>query len=46
VGEAAELGWGAAQRLLQWRMRNDDRTLSGTMLTPSAGVVSARDAWR
>ena len=45
-GGASDLGWAAAQRLLQWRMRNDDRTLSGTMLTPSAGAVSARDAWR
>jgi arylsulfatase A-like enzyme len=45
-GGAGELGWAAAQRLLQWRMRNDERTLSGTMLTPSAGVMSARDDWR
>jgi arylsulfatase A-like enzyme len=44
-GGASDLGWAAAQRLLQWRMRNDDRTLSGTMLT-SAGAVSARDTWR
>jgi arylsulfatase A-like enzyme len=45
-GGASELGWQAAQRLVQWRMRNDDRTLSGTMLTASDGVVAARDAWR
>jgi arylsulfatase A-like enzyme len=45
-GSVSDLGWAAAQRLLQWRMRSDERTLSGTMLTPSAGVVSARDPWR
>jgi hypothetical protein len=45
-GGASDLGWAATQRLLQWRMRNDDHTLSGTMLTPTAGVVSARDTWR
>ena len=36
----------AAQRLLQWRMRNDDRQLSGTVLTPDRGPVSSRDEWR
>jgi len=46
TGDASELGWSAAQRLAQWRMRNDDRTLTGTMLTPSDGVVVAEDAWR
>ncbi len=45
-GGASELGWQAAQRLVQWRMRNDDRTLSGTMLTANEGMVTARDEWR
>jgi arylsulfatase A-like enzyme len=45
AGGADALGWSATQRLLRWRMRNDDRTLSGTMLTPD-GVVVARDPWR
>jgi arylsulfatase A-like enzyme len=43
---AAERGWRAAQRLMQWRMRNDDRTLAGTLLTATDGVVAARDEWR
>jgi arylsulfatase A-like enzyme len=45
-GRASELGWLASQRLNQWRMRNDERTLSGTMLTGSRGPVSFRDEWR
>ena len=45
-GGASELGWLASQRLLQWRMRNDERTLSGTMLTGDRGLVSFRDEWR
>jgi arylsulfatase A-like enzyme len=44
-GAAPELGWQAAQRLLQWRMRSDDPTLSGTVLTPE-GPVESRDLWR
>jgi hypothetical protein len=44
-GTADRRGWEAAQRLLRWRMRNDERTLSGTMLTPE-GVATARDVWR
>jgi arylsulfatase A-like enzyme len=39
------MAWEAARKLLQWRMRTDDRTLSGTMLTRAHGMVSARDAW-
>jgi arylsulfatase A-like enzyme len=42
AGEA----WGEAERLLQWRMRNDDRTLSGHFLSPEQGLVVARDSWR
>jgi arylsulfatase A-like enzyme len=45
-GEGGEIGWAAAQRLVQWRMRNEERVLSGTMLTAAHGAVSARDAWR
>jgi arylsulfatase A-like enzyme len=43
---AAERGWRAAQHLIQWRMRHDDRALTGTLLTPTDGVVVARDEWR
>jgi arylsulfatase A-like enzyme len=43
---AAERAWRAAERLLQWRMRNDERQLSGTVLTPDRGAVSSRDTWR
>jgi arylsulfatase A-like enzyme len=39
---SAELAWRGAQDLLQWRMRTDERTLSGTLLSP-AGPVSSRD---
>jgi arylsulfatase A-like enzyme len=46
AGEGTELGWEAARRLVQWRMRNDDRTLAGTVLTAADGVVAARDEWR
>jgi arylsulfatase A-like enzyme len=45
AGGAADRGWEAAQRLLRWRMRYDERTLSGTMLT-DGGVVRARDEFR
>jgi arylsulfatase A-like enzyme len=45
-GGAAEPAWRAAQRLLQWRMRNEDRQLSGTVLTADRGPVAARDRWR
>jgi arylsulfatase A-like enzyme len=44
-GTASELGWQASQRLMQWRMRSDERTLSGTMLTGD-GPVESRDHWR
>ena len=36
----------SAQRLLRWRMRNCDRTLSGQFLSPARGLVSQRDTWR
>ena len=39
------LGWEAARRLVQWRMRNEERVLSGRLLTPE-GPVEARDRWR
>lgn len=45
-GGAEDLGWAAAQRLLRWRMRNDERTLAGTMLTATDGPVAFRDEWR
>lgn len=43
---SAELGWRCAQELLQWRMRNEDRELSGHFLSPSEGLVVTRDPWR
>jgi hypothetical protein len=46
AGSHSELGWQAAQQLARWRMRNDDRTLAGTMVTASDGVVAVRDEWR
>jgi arylsulfatase A-like enzyme len=45
TGGGAELGWEGAQRLARWRMRTDDRTLTGTLLTEGAGAVVARDDW-
>jgi arylsulfatase A-like enzyme len=44
--DSAEEGWRLAQRLLRWRMRHDDRELSGHLLTPEHGMVVTRDAWR
>ena len=38
--------WACTQELLQWRMRSAERTLSGHFLSPDAGLVTARDAWR
>jgi arylsulfatase A-like enzyme len=45
-GDGGEAGWQAAQRLLQWRMRHDERQLSGTVLTADQGPVTSRDEWR
>ena len=42
----AGVAWEEAQRLLQWRMRNDERTLSGHYLSPERGLVVGRDDWR
>jgi arylsulfatase A-like enzyme len=42
----AEEGWRAAQSLLAWRLRHDERTLSGQLLTRDKGLVSADDGWR
>ncbi len=44
--EAAARAWEAAQELLRWRMRTDERTLSGSLLTADRGLVTARDRWR
>jgi arylsulfatase A-like enzyme len=38
--------WAASQELLRWRMRNAERTLSGSFLHPTRGLVEARDGWR
>jgi arylsulfatase A-like enzyme len=45
TGSPDQLGWDAAQRMAHWRMRTDDRTLSGTLLTAADGVRVARDEW-
>ena len=37
--------WEATQELLQWQMRTAERTLSGSFLHATRGVVEARDAW-
>jgi arylsulfatase A-like enzyme len=44
-GEGAAAGWEAAQRLLRWRMRYAERTLSGHALMPD-GPVASSDRWR
>jgi arylsulfatase A-like enzyme len=36
----------SAQRLLQWRMRNDERTLVNHFLDPRRGLVVSSDSWR
>ncbi len=46
TGGDRESAWLAAQQLLQWRMRTDERLLSGTVLTAERGAVSAQDSWR
>ncbi len=38
--------WEAAKELLRWRMRSEERTLSGSFLHPVRGLVEARDTWR
>ncbi len=43
---SATTGWAASERLAHWRLRNEDRTLSGTMLTSADGMVVGRDEWR
>jgi arylsulfatase A-like enzyme len=43
---AVEVAWEAAQELLQWHMRTAERTLSGSFLHPTRGLVEARDSWR
>lgn len=44
--EAAERAGAAAQRMLQWRMRNEARELSDLFLHRSHGVVATHDDWR
>ncbi len=38
--------WEAAQELLHWHMRSAERTLSGSFLHPTRGLVEGRDTWR
>jgi arylsulfatase A-like enzyme len=44
--EYRDVAWEAAQKLLRWRMRNDERTLVNQFLDPSRGHVVSVDAWR
>jgi arylsulfatase A-like enzyme len=46
ASSAHELAWESAQELLHWHMRTAERTLSGSLLDPTRGLVSARDEWR
>jgi arylsulfatase A-like enzyme len=43
--EAAEMAWRCAQELTRWHMRSAERTLSGSFLHPTRGLVEARDDW-
>jgi arylsulfatase A-like enzyme len=45
-GRWHDLAWAGAQELLQWHMRTAERNLSGSLLTPEHGMVTARDEWR
>jgi len=44
--EASAVAWEATQELLQWQMRTAERTLSGSFLHGTRGLVEARDTWR
>jgi arylsulfatase A-like enzyme len=44
--DASELAWQASQELVRWFMRTAERTLSGSFLHASRGLVEARDRWR
>jgi arylsulfatase A-like enzyme len=41
-----QLGFEAAQAMLRWRMRNDERTLVNDFLHSRLGHVVTRDTWR
>jgi len=43
--EAAEVAWRCTQELARWHMRSAERTLSGSFLHPTRGLVEARDDW-
>jgi arylsulfatase A-like enzyme len=43
--EAAEVAWRCAQELTRWHMRSAERTLSGSFLHPTRGLVETRDDW-
>jgi arylsulfatase A-like enzyme len=42
----ASLAWECTQELVHWHMRTAERTLSGSFLHPTRGLVEARDTWR
>jgi arylsulfatase A-like enzyme len=44
--EYRDAAWEATQKLLRWRMRNDERTLVNQILDAKRGHVVSRDAWR
>jgi hypothetical protein len=41
--EATEVAWRCAQELARWQMRSAEKTLSGSFLHPTRGLVEARD---
>jgi arylsulfatase A-like enzyme len=43
--EATEVAWRCAQELARWQMRSAEKTLSGSFLHPTRGLVEARDDW-
>jgi arylsulfatase A-like enzyme len=44
--EYRDAAWESTQKLLRWRMRNDERTLVNQFLDPTAGHVVSQDLWR
>jgi arylsulfatase A-like enzyme len=44
--DVLQAAWSATQELLQWHMRTAERTLSGSFLDSTRGLVEARDTWR
>jgi arylsulfatase A-like enzyme len=45
-GDAHEVAWACTRELVQWHMRSAERTLSGSFLDQTRGLVETRDSWR